>query len=126
MMRSLILLIAAVLFSTVALAQPNKADLIGLGVPSEQAKAFTDPYDSLILEDSTSASACAGSSTLTADTPVVITTTCINTGDYIFITRTSLDVGDEFADTIVDGTSFAVTSITGDTATFNWLIVKGQ
>lgn len=119
-------LILAVLFATVCHAQPDKLRLMGLGVPGPQAAEMAAEYDSLILDDTTAASACVGSSTLTAATPVTISTTCINTGDHVFITRTSVDVGDEFVDNIVDGTSFDVTSITADTATFSWFIVKAQ
>jgi len=77
----------------------------------------------LILEDGTAASTCVGTGTLTAATPVTIATTCIATGDYVFITRSSADTdgaGTEYVDNIVDGTSFDVTSVTDDTATFNW------
>ena len=83
----------------------------------------------IIFEDGTAASTCIGTGTLTAATPLVISTTCIQTGDYVFTQRTSNDAdttGDMWVDTIVDATSFAVTSETSDTATFNWVILKGQ
>jgi hypothetical protein len=83
----------------------------------------------LILEDGTAASACIGTGTLTAATADTVATTCIETGDYVFIMRTSADTdgaGQEYVDNIVDGTSFDVTSVTADTATYHWVIIKGQ
>ena len=83
----------------------------------------------LILEDGTAASSCIGTGTLTAATAVQVSTTCIETGDYVFVTRTSDDTdgtGNMWVDNIVDGTYFEVTSETSDTATFNWVIIKGQ
>lgn len=83
----------------------------------------------LVLEDGTAASSCIGTGTLTAATAVQVATTCIETGDYVFVTRTSDDTdgtGNMWVDNIVDGTYFEVTSETSDTATFNWVIIKGQ
>lgn len=83
----------------------------------------------LILEDGTAASTCVGSLTLTAATPVVTSTTCAETGDYIFLTRTSIDAdtsGDMAVTALSNGVSFSVTSEANDTATVNWIIIKGQ
>lgn len=130
-MRKFIFALTALLFVGTAHAQHDAADLMNLGFNDVQAESLTDgiKVEQIVVEDGTAASACVGSGTLTAATPLVVSTTCINTGDYVFITRTSSDTsgaGQEWVSTIVDGTSFAVTSVAGDTATFNWLIVKGQ
>lgn len=81
----------------------------------------------LVLEDGTAASSCIGSATLNATTAVTVSTTCIATGDYVFVTRTASATADEFyVDNIVNGTSFDLTSEAGDTGTVSWIIIKGQ
>jgi len=79
----------------------------------------------LHLQEGTAGSACMGTATLTAATPVVVSTTCAKTGARIFITRTSLDAdtsGDAFISEISNGVSFSITSETSDTGTVNWII----
>lgn len=97
------------------------------------ASAFTLSQDAafasgktLAIQEATAGSACSGTGTLTAATPLVVSTTCATTGSRIFLTRTSLDgdtTGDMFVSAISDGVSFSVTSEASDTGTFNWLIV---
>lgn len=80
----------------------------------------------LAIQEATASSACSGTLTLTAATPVVTNTTCATTGSRIFLTRTSIDAdttGDMAVTAITNGVSFAVTSEANDTATVNWLIV---
>ena len=84
----------------------------------------------IILEDGTAATSCIGTGHLTGSTAVQITTSCIETGDYVFVTRNTADAqGDEghfYVDNIVDSTYFEVTSAANDTSYFNWIIIKGQ
>lgn len=111
------------------------ADLMAAGMPVEQAKQLRtsngsvdlgDSGATLILEDGTAASTCVGSVTCAGETTV--STTCVETGDYVFVVRTSTDAqfGETYVDNIVDGTSFDITCAASDTATYNWLIIKGQ
>jgi hypothetical protein len=133
-MKKILVILALLLAPSFAFAQVTVNDLMGSGMAAQLAANVLripseNEHEKLIMNDSTAASACVGSGTLTAATPLVISTTCINTGDYVFLTRTSLDTdgtGKEYAHTIVNGVSFSVTSVANDTATFNWFIVKGQ
>ena len=77
------------------------------------------------IQEATAGSACSGTLTLTAATPVVTSTTCATTGSRIFLTRTSIDAdttGDMAVTAISNGVSFSVTSEANDTATVNWVI----
>ena len=96
---------------------------------------FTDAIDlettgmTLILEDGTAASTCVGTETLNGTTAVTIATTCIATGDYVFLTRiTAPTTGGAFwATNIVTGTSFDIDSDNAsDDGDVNWIIIKGQ
>lgn len=81
----------------------------------------------LQLQEGTAASACMGTLTLTAATPVVTSTTCAKTASRIFLTRTAIDAdttGDMAVTAISDGVSFSVTSEASDTGTVNWLIIN--
>lgn len=90
--------------------------------------ALTTAGSTLQLQEGTAASACMGTLTLTAATPVVTSTTCAKTASRIFLTRTGTIDGDTTGDmsvtAITDGVSFAVTSEANDTATVNWLIIN--
>lgn len=115
--------------AAIAIAQPSATRLMGLGVPAPQAAEFAAEYDSLVLDDTTAASSCVGSVTATGTTAVTVSTTCINTGDYVLLTQTSAHSGTNigcWATNIVDGTSFDFDCAAAETATFNWFIVKGQ
>lgn len=124
-------LILAVLFATVCHAQPDKLRLMGVGVPGPVAAEHAREFNSLILNDTTAASACVGTSTLNGTTAVTIATTCIETGDLVFLTRTSdptLAVpGSMWATNIVTGVSFDIDADNAtDDSTVNWFIVKAQ
>jgi hypothetical protein len=82
----------------------------------------------LILEDGTAASTCVGNATANGTTAVVTSTTCVQTGDYVLISRDSAPSGTAqcWADTIVDGTSFNLDCSGAETGTFNWWVLKGQ
>lgn len=88
--------------------------------------ALTTAGSTLQLQEGTAASACMGTLTLTAATPVVTSTTCAKTASRIFLTRTgAIDAdttGDMSVTAISDGVSFSVTSEASDTATVNWVI----
>lgn len=87
--------------------------------------ALTTAGSTLQLQEGTAASACMGTATLTAATPVVVSTTCAKTASRIFFSRTSLDAdnsGDAHVSAISDGVSFSLTSETSDTGTVNWII----
>ena len=90
--------------------------------------ALTTAGATIQLQEGTAASACMGTLTLTAATPVVTSTTCATTASRIFLTRTGTIDGDTTGDmsvtAITDGVSFTVTSEANDTATVNWLIIN--
>lgn len=89
--------------------------------------ALTTAGSTLQLQEGTAASACMGTLTLTAATPVVTSTTCAKTASRIFLTRTAIDAdttGDMAVTAISDGVSFSVTSEASDTGTVNWLIIN--
>ena len=80
----------------------------------------------LAVQEATAGSACSGTLTLTAATPVVVSTTCATAGSRVFLTRTSIDAdttGDMAVTALSAGVSFSVTSEASDTGTVNWLIV---
>jgi len=92
---------------------------------------LTTTGKTLVLEDGTAASACLGTSTLNGVTAVTISTTCIQTGDHIYLSRTSdptLAVpGSMWATNIVDATSFDIDADNAtDDSTVTWLIIKAQ
>lgn len=82
----------------------------------------------LILEDGTAASSCIGTATANGTTAVTVSTTCVQTGDYIFISANAADVNTAncWATNIVDATSFDLDCDAASTTTFNWVIIKGQ
>lgn len=82
----------------------------------------------LILEDGTAASTCIGNATANGTTAVTTATTCAETGDYVFISRSSAPSGTAqcWATNIVDGTSFDLDCSGAETGTFHWVIIKGQ
>lgn len=99
----------------------------GKNVVSNGNLALTTAGTTLQLQEATAASACMGTLTLTAATPVVTSTTCAKTASRIFLTRTSVDgdtTGDMAVTAISDGVSFSVTSEASDTGTVNWLIIN--
>ena len=72
-----------------------------------------------------------GTSTLNGVTAVTISTTCIGTGDHIYLARTSdptLAVpGSMWATNIVDATSFDIDADNAtDDSTVTWFIVKAE
>lgn len=86
-----------------------------------------DAGTSLSIEQGTPADACAGTSTLNGTTAVTISTTCVDTGALIFITRTSFPTagGNAIVTNIVNGVSFDIDSDNAsDDSTINWLIVN--
>lgn len=94
-------------------------------VVSGGSLALTTTGTTLQLQEGTAASACMGTATLTAATPLVVSTTCAKTASRVFITRTSLDAdttGDVHVSAISNGVSFSLTSETNDTGTVNWII----
>lgn len=97
-------------------------------VVSGGSLALTTAGSTIQLQEGTAASACMGTLTLTAATPVVTSTTCAKTASRIFLTRTGTIDGDTTGDmsvtAITDGVSFAVTSEASDTATVNWIIIN--
>jgi len=84
----------------------------------------------LILEDGTAASTCIGTGTFNGTTSVNIATTCIQTGDYVLITRNAAPSGTAICYTVASGivnaVSFEVDCNAAETGTFSWMIIKGQ
>ena len=95
---------------------------------------FSDDIDlettgkTLVLEDGTAASTCIGTATANGTTAVTTATTCVVTGDYIFISANAADVNTAncWATNIVTGTSFDLDCDAATTTTFNWFIVHGE
>ena len=88
--------------------------------------SFAATGTTIAIQEATGASACSGTATLTAATPLVVSTTCATTGSRVLLTRTSLDAdttGDMAVTTAPNGSSFSVTSETSDTGTINWFII---
>lgn len=84
---------------------------------------FLSSGQTLGIQEATSASACSGTLTANATTPVVTSTTCAKTGSRIFLNRTSnVNVVPAYVSAISDGVSFSVTGQTADTGTYNWVI----
>lgn len=79
----------------------------------------------IAIQEATAGSACSGTLTLNATTPVVTSTTCATTGSRIFLTRTSAESTalNPYVSAISNGVSFSVTSEAGDTGTMNWFII---
>lgn len=84
----------------------------------------------VIVEDGTAASTCAGVVTANGTTAVTTSTTCAETGDYVFISRDSAPSGTAECYTVlanlVDGVSWELDCDGAETGTFSWWIVKGQ
>lgn len=78
------------------------------------------------IEDDTAASTCAGQTAANGTTAVTISTTCINTGDYIFISRNGQagTLGNCWTTNIVNGTSFDLDCDSAETSTYNWWIIN--
>ena len=77
------------------------------------------------LQEATAASACSGSVTANATTPVVITTTCSQTTQRLFLTKTSTSAvnGSCYQSAVSNGVSTTITCLATDTGTYNWMIV---
>ncbi len=71
--------------------------------------------------------ACSGTGATMVGGTVTVSTTAVNTGDIVLLTKTAAGgtstVGMPVI-TIVDGTSFDITGAATDTSTFSWLIIK--
>lgn len=78
----------------------------------------------LALQESTAGTACSGSVTANATTPVVTNTTCATTGSRIFLTKTSTSTvnGSCYISAISNGVSFSITCLATDTGTYNFII----
>lgn len=84
---------------------------------------FLTSGQTLGIQEATAGSACSGTLTANATTPVVTSTTCARTGSRIFLNRTSnVNVVPVYVSAISDGVSFSVTGQATDTGTYNWVI----
>ncbi len=136
-----IVILSVLLIAGVAKAD-TASDLIGLGMPAEQASALkslsvtsvtatngdivaSTSGKTLRLQEATAAAKCMGTLTCNGASDVVTSTTCAETSSRIFLTRTSLDAdttGDAYVKAISNGVSFTVACELNDTGTLNWII----
>ena len=79
----------------------------------------------LAIQEATAGSACSGTLTATATTPVVVSTSCATTGSRIFLTKTGTSVvnGSCYRSALSNGVSFSVTCLASDTGAYDWFII---
>lgn len=79
----------------------------------------------IAIQEATAGSACSGTLTATATTPVVVSTSCATTGSRIFLTKTGTSAvnGSCYRSALSNGVSFSVTCLASDTGTYDWLII---
>lgn len=89
---------------------------------------LTTSGKTLVLEDGTASTSCIGTVTANGTTEVPVSTTCAQTGDYIFFSANAADVNTAncWAHQISDGVDFDFDCDAASTTTFNWIIIKGQ
>lgn len=149
-MRYLYIVLASVLIFTFAANAQTKSDCTGLGMSSELADVLcgaatrngTQTIEdgdidlattgkTLILEDGTAASSCAGTVVANGATAVREATTCYETGDYVNLTIEGASAPSAAVTCWyyggTSGTSFYTDcSLASFTGTLNYVIIKGQ
>lgn len=89
-----------------------------------------DPFKYLYsvgLKVKQGSNALSGTGAALSSGSVTVSTSAVNTGDSIFLSRTAVSgtTGEAYISAINDGTSFVITSTNAlDASTFSWLIVK--
>jgi hypothetical protein len=98
--------------------------LTGRAYFSEDAK-FSTSGTTVSIQEATAASACSGSVTANATTPVVVSTTCATSTGRLFLTKTSTSAvnGSCYQSAVSNGVSFTITCLATDTGTYNWFFI---
>lgn len=112
--------------SVVARVDGSEQDLVALGDVDLETTGKT-----LVLEDGTPASSCAGTVVATGATAVREATTCYETGDYVNLTIEGASAPSAAVTCWYYGGTTATSfwtdcSLAGFTGTLNYVIVKGQ
>jgi hypothetical protein len=101
-----------------------------IGLCTRLGRAYSTDFGfiagkTIALQEATAASACSGSVTANGTTPVVITTTCSQTGQRLFLTKTSTSTvnGSCYQSAVSNGVSTTITCLASDTGTYNWMII---